>query len=82
MGVRAPVMLIEGDYYNFCTMETPMLGLIYPTSGVAMRATQVRTTTKDKLIIAFGVRRMHPALAPILDRAAYIGAREEPSMML
>ena len=72
-GVREPVMMIEGAYGPFCVYETPMLGLLCQTSGVATMAARIRKIVDDKLIIAFGCRRMHPALAPVLDRASYIG---------
>ena len=80
-GVREPVMLIEGAYYDFCVMETPLLGLICQESGVATRAARVRMAAGEKTVVAFGVRRMHPALAPALDRAAYIGGLDAVSSL-
>lgn len=72
-GVRVPVMFIEGSYRDFCTLEAPMLGLICQASGVATRAARIRMVAEKKLLIAFGIRRMHPALSPMIDRATYIG---------
>lgn len=72
-GVREPVIVIEGAYHDFCVLETPLLGFICQESGVATRAARVRIAAGKKPVVAFGVRRMHPALAPALDRAAYIG---------
>ncbi len=72
-GVREPVMFVEGPYGEFCIFETPMLGLICQASGVATRAARVKKAAGEKLVVAFGIRRMHPALSPMLDRAAYIG---------
>ncbi|MBS3815151.1 MAG: nicotinate phosphoribosyltransferase [Hadesarchaea archaeon] len=72
-GRRVPLIIIEGSYGDFCTLETPMLGLTCQASGVATMAARVRKAAGDKLILAFGIRRMHPSLAPMLDRAAYIG---------
>ena len=72
-GVREPVMRIEGPYGEFCLYETPLLGLLCQASGVATRAARIRKAAGDKTLVAFGIRRMHPALAPMLDRAAYIG---------
>jgi len=80
-GVREPVMIIEGAYYDFCVMETPLLGLICQESGVATRAARVRIAAGEKAVVAFGVRRMHPALAPVLDRAAYIGGLDGVSSL-
>jgi len=72
-GFRVPVMMIEGAYGAFCLYETPMLGLICQASGVATKAARVRKAAGDKALLSFGIRRMHPALSPMLDRAAYIG---------
>jgi len=72
-GVREPVMCIEGTYGPFCLLETPMLGLLCQASGVATQAARVKRAASEKSVIAFGIRRMHPALSPMLDRAAYIG---------
>ncbi|KYH39235.1 MAG: nicotinate phosphoribosyltransferase [Candidatus Bathyarchaeota archaeon B23] len=80
-GFRMPVMVIEGPYYDFCHLETPLLGFLCQESGVATRAARVRRAAGDKLAVAFGVRRMHPALAPALDRAAYIGGLDAVSSL-
>jgi len=72
-GVREPVMFIEGLYGEFCLLETPMLGLICQATGVATRAARIKKAAGEKFVMAFGIRRMHPALSPMLDRAAYIG---------
>ncbi len=72
-GVRAPVLYIEGPYNAFCEFETPLLGFICQESGVATRAAFVKKAAKKKPVVAFGARRAHPAIAPALDRAAYIG---------
>ncbi|WP_456475341.1 nicotinate phosphoribosyltransferase [Candidatus Pyrohabitans sp.] len=68
-----PVMRIEGDYKEFSTLETPLLGLLCQASGIATKAARFRKLAGDKLLLSFGIRRMHPAIAPMIDRAAYIG---------
>jgi len=72
-GVREPVMTIEGPYGEYCLLETPLLGLVCQASGVATKAARIKKVAGEKTVIAFGIRRMHPALSPMLDRAAYIG---------
>jgi len=72
-GVREPVMFIDGPYGDYCLLETPMLGLICQASGAASRAARIKRAAGEKAVVAFGIRRMHPALSPMLDRAAYIG---------
>lgn len=71
-GIREPVLYIEGPYGEFCLFETPLLGLLCQASGVATRAARVKKVAQEKLVLAFGIRRMHPALSPMLDRAAYV----------
>ncbi len=73
MGVRVPVMAIEGAYGRYCLYETPLLGLICQATGVATKAARIRKAAETASVLAFGVRRMHPAIAPMLDRASYLG---------
>jgi nicotinate phosphoribosyltransferase len=72
-GFHVPVIMIEGKYGEFCLYETPMLGLVCQASGVATQAARVRKAAGEKTLLSFGIRRMHPALSPMLDRATYIG---------
>ena len=81
-GVRVPVMVVEGSYYDFCELETPLIGFLCQESGVASRAAAVRLAAGDKPVVAFGARRAHPALAPALDRAAFIGGLDGVSTIL
>jgi len=78
-GYREPVAYIEGPYGEFCELETALLGYLCQESGVATRAARVKIAAGDRQVIAFGARRMHPALAPTLDRAAYIGGMDAVS---
>ena len=70
---REVVMRIEGPYRDFCTLETPLLGLLCHTSGIATKAARIKRLAGKKTVLSFGVRRVHPAIAPMVDRAAYIG---------
>ncbi len=72
-GFRVPVAFIDGPYGNFCELETPLLGLLCHASGIATMAARFRKLAWDRLLISFGIRRAHPALSPMIDRAAYIG---------
>lgn len=68
-----PVLEIEGMYTDFCVFETALLGLICQSSGIATKAARVKMAAGDKTVVSFGARRMHPALAPMVERSAYIG---------
>jgi nicotinate phosphoribosyltransferase len=69
-----PVLEIEGSYREFGVYETAALGLICQASGIATRAARCRRAAgPERKLISFGARRMHPAIAPMIERAAYIG---------
>ena len=76
-GIRVPLMNIRGRYAEFGEMETAMLGMLCHPSGVATAAARVRCSAKDKKVMAFGNRRMHPAISGVLDRSAYIGGCDD-----
>jgi len=81
-GFREPVMFIEGPYGDFCILETPMLGLICQSTGVATKSARIKLAAGEKIVLAFGIRRMHPAIAPMLDRASYIGGLDGVSSLI
>lgn len=68
-----PVLAVEGEYTEFGTLETPLLGLLCQASGIATKAARCKKAAGDRLVISFGARRMHPAIAPMIERNAYLG---------
>jgi len=72
-GLRVPAMIVEGPYGEFCIYETPLLGLVCHSSGVATMAARVRKAAGSRFLISFGIRRIHPGLSRMVDRATYIG---------
>ncbi len=68
-----PVLEIEGIYNDFCRLETPVLGLMCQSSGIATKAARCRIAAQGRRLVSFGARRMHPAIAPMVERAAYVG---------
>ena len=68
-----PTMEIEGRYQDFCIYETAILGLICQASGIATKAARFKKLAGERLVISFGARRMHPILAPMIERNAYVG---------
>src|SRR6266571_2493710 len=81
-GVREPVMVLEGRYLDFCLYETPLLGLLCQASGITTMAARVRKAAGEKTLLSFGIRRAHPALAPMIDRSCYIGGFDEVSSIV
>lgn len=72
-GRMQPVLTIEGRYVDFAHYETALLGLLCQASGVATRAARCRKAAGPRPVVSFGARRMHPALAPMIERSAYLG---------
>jgi len=72
-GYRMPLMAVVGRYNDFVSIETATVGLLCQASGIATAAARVKKAAGGKTVFAFGIRRMHPALAPMLDRSAYVG---------
>ncbi len=68
-----PVMEIRGKYLDFGRYETTFLGFICQASGIATMAAKCRKAAGRRQVISFGARRMHPAIAPLVERNAYIG---------
>ena len=81
-GLREPVMVIEGRYLDFCLYETPLLGFLCQASGITTMAARVRRAAGKKTLLSFGIRRAHPALAPMIDRSCYIGGFDEVSSIV
>ncbi len=81
-GARVPVMTVEGPYGSYCLYETPLLGFLCQATGVATQAARMRSLAGRAKILAFGVRRMHPGIAPMLDRASYVGGCDGVSSLL
>jgi nicotinate phosphoribosyltransferase len=70
---QEPVLTIEGDYLDFGELETAILGCLCQASGIATRASRCRIACGNKGLISFGARRIHPSIAPMVERAAFIG---------
>lgn len=76
-----PVMEIEGRYQDFCVYETALLGLLCQASGIATKASRVKKLAGDRLVMSFGARRMHPIIAPMIERNAYLGGCDGVSVV-
>lgn len=72
-GIPVPIMAIEGPYGEFALYETPMLGFVCQSSGIATAAARVRRAAGERRVMSFGIRRMHPAIAPMIERSVYLG---------
>jgi len=68
-----PLMIIEGYYDDFAVYETALLGILRHYTSVATKAARIKRLAMNKTMLFFGLRAVHPAIAPMMDRAAYIG---------
>ncbi len=68
-----PVLEIEGNYLDFCIYETSLLGFLCQASGIATKSARLKKLAGDKLVVSFGARRIHPFIAPMVERNAFIG---------
>jgi nicotinate phosphoribosyltransferase len=71
-----PLLIIEGNYIDFAKYETALLGIIRHSSSIATKAARIKSLAMDKTFLFFGLRVIHPAIAPMADRAAYIGGMD------
>jgi len=76
---KTPLMIIEGKYCDFAELETPILGVLRHESSIATKAARIKLAAGDKAVLFFGLRALHPAIAPMADRAAYIGGCDSVS---
>ena len=77
-----PLMIIEGRFSDFVEYENPLLGLLSSSTSVSTRAAKFRMAAGSKLLLSFGTRRVHPALAPLIERACYIAGFDGVSNVL
>ena len=80
---KQPVMLIEGRYADIAVYETALLGVLRFSTSIATKAARIRMAAgRDKLVLFFGLRALHPAVQPAADRASYIGGLDGVSGVL
>ncbi|HLI46630.1 MAG TPA: nicotinate phosphoribosyltransferase [Geobacterales bacterium] len=77
-----PVFSIKGPYREFGVYEPIIDGILRQYVSIATRAARIKLAAGDKTVIFFGIRSIHPALAPLADRAAYIGGCDAVSGVL
>jgi len=76
------VMRITGKYSDFGIYETALLGILASSCGWATAAAEVKKAAGDKMVLCFGARHVHPAVAPVMERAAVIGGADGASCIL
>lgn len=82
MSKKEVVMRIKGDYGNFGIYETPLLGMLASASGWAGAARECKEAAGGRTLLCFGARHVHPAVAPVMERAALLGGADGCSCIL
>jgi nicotinate phosphoribosyltransferase len=68
-----PVMRIEGNYLDFASLETSILGFLSQASGFATAALEAKLAAPESQVLSFGARHVHPAIAAVVERSALVG---------
>lgn len=76
------VMRIHGPYSAFGIYETALLGILAQSSGWATAARRVVQAAGGKPVSSFGARHVHPAVAPVMERAALLGGASGAACIL
>ena len=76
------VMRIEGKYSEFGLFEAPILGMLASSTGWATAASVIKEACGDTPVTCFGARHVHPAVAPVMERAALVGGVDGASCIL
>lgn len=76
------VLRIKGKYSEFGIYETAILGMLANASGWATAARRCKKLAGDRQVFCFGARHVHPAVAPVMERAALVGGADGCSCIL
>lgn len=76
------IMRIRGKYCDIGIYETPLLGIMASSSAWATAAKEAKDAAGKNLVLCFGARHVHPAVAPVMERAAIIGGADGASCIL
>jgi len=71
--VYEPVMAIEGSYTEFGIYESSLLGILRHATSISTKAARIKIAAGNKRVLFFGIRCVHPAIAPMVDKYAYLG---------
>ena len=79
---KQAVMRITGPYSAFGIYETALLGILASSSAWATRARECFLAASGRPFYCFGARHVHPAVAPVLERAAIVGGASGAACIL
>lgn len=82
MDAREVILRIRGPYSRFAVYETALLGIMASASGWATAARACREAAGSRRLVCFGARHLHPAVAPVMERASIVGGADGCSCIL
>jgi nicotinate phosphoribosyltransferase len=82
VAINEPVVRITGRYQDIAIYENPILGFLSQSSGICTKSARLVHLARGRMIISFGTRRVHPVLAPLVERCSYIGGVTSVSNVL
>lgn len=71
-----PVLQVSGRYLSLAGLETAITGMLGQATAVATAAARLKLAAGGKPLHPTGVGRLHPAVVPAAERAAYVGGCE------
>lgn len=82
MAEKDTVIRMIGPYSQFGPYETALLGILASSSAWATAARQCRDAAPGVPFYCFGARHIHPAVAPVMERAAITGGASGAACIL
>ncbi len=79
---KDPVLRITGPYSLFGPYETALLGILASSSAWASRARECKEAAMGRPFFCFGARHIHPAVAPVMERASVVGGANGAACIL
>ncbi|HHW17976.1 MAG TPA: nicotinate phosphoribosyltransferase [Firmicutes bacterium] len=79
---KETVFRITGPYSQFGPYETALLGILASSCAWATRARECKEASMGRPFYCFGARHIHPAVSPVLERAAIVGGASGAACIL
>ena len=79
---KETVLRIKGPYSVFGIYETALLGILASSSAWATASKECKDAAMGIPFYSFGARHIHPAVSPVMERAAIIGGASGAACIL
>lgn len=79
---KETLIRVTGPYSAFGPYETALLGILASSSAWATAARECKEAAGGVPVVCFGSRHIHPAVAPVMERAAIAGGASGAACIL